>query len=38
VRKVKLYTTALGQRKGDALVTFAQAEHAATACLKVSRA
>lgn len=36
IKKVKLYTTPLGQRKGDALVTYASAEHAATASLKVT--
>lgn len=35
IKKVKIYTTALGKQKGDALVTFVQAESAGTACIKV---
>lgn len=35
IKKVKIYTTALGKQKGDALVTFALAETAITACFKV---
>jgi hypothetical protein len=38
IKKVKIYTTPLGQRKGDALVTYVSAEHATTASLKVSAA
>ena len=37
VKKVKIYTTALGKQKGDALLTFVQAESAATACIKVRK-
>ena len=36
VRKVKLYTAADGTKKGDALVTFAKAESALSACQHVS--
>ena len=35
IKKVKIYTTALGKQKGDALVTFVLAETAITACFKV---
>ena len=35
IKKVKIYTTPLGQKKGDALVTFALPECAITAVFKV---
>ena len=35
IKKIKIYSDTDGRKKGDALVTFATAESATLACLKV---